>query len=509
MQKQHPRHHRKSTCPKKMTLVERLPTFRIGSTNKTKATTTVQEFRAAYGAVPCVIFKNDKIVSGRTGKNKRKKKRKKPSEDTTSAHRHSITGDNYCIDGDNNNNGDPTNNIEDDNYALSFCQILLDTFEAATPTDQESWCVETSNNIETLLQQEETKAKNSKSNDNESDNDNDIDTPKVPQTMTTTTTASEFLAPTSTVHGYCSFLLQDDSEHAITKFTEQHAEFPVLPLSSSLSSSSSSSSLSPPSYRKMNSKDDGDGTTIMKEKLEELNNSIFISQPYWFFVGRNTNSTGEPMPGRAEHTDNIAHDGTFHHQVVGRKVWKLRPTQELRERCDEEYDLALKGHYEVTVEEGDIIVLNTRLWWHQTELPASTTNKTMGTLSISYARDMYLDGNQPKAGDTEVMSSVEGAWAVGFIAMGTVLLTDTDPPIRRSNQLPESNLKMFLLEDNNVDSGVDNSDDDDKVCVSEKGRMKYELVATKDIQEGEWFVIYDESVDENGNEPQQQQQELI
>jgi hypothetical protein len=415
-----------------MTLLENLPTFTVGSKKKT----TVKEFRAAYGTVPCVIFKKQVAASSGDGGGGGGKKRKRPRDTTR-------TSDDYAT------------KSSDDDLASRFCQILLDTFETATPKDQESWCIETSNNPETL------KAK---------DNDKNNSKPRVSSTMT----ASEFLAPTSTEHGYCSFVLQDNSEHAITNFTEQHAEFPVLPLACC----------------NTDTNNDKDETTDMDDT------TIFISEPYWLFVGRNTN--GEPMPGRSEHTDNIAHDGTFHHQVVGSKTWKLRPTQELRERCDEDHDLALKDHYEVTVEEGDIIVLNTRIWWHQTELPASTSTKT-GVLSISYARDMYLDGKQPEAGDTEFMSSLDGAWATDFIAKGTVLLTETDPPIRRSNQLSEANLEMFPLED---DNGSDDSGDDDD--NSDKGRMKYELVATKDIQEGEWFVIHDETVDDDGLKKQEE-----
>ena len=44
------------------------------------------------------------------------------------------------------------------------------------------------------------------------------------------------------------------------------------------------------------------------------------------------------------------------------------------------------------VEAGDCLMINTRLWWHRTELPPS------GNPSISVARDFYCDERRPKAG---------------------------------------------------------------------------------------------------------------
>ena len=132
------------------------------------------------------------------------------------------------------------------------------------------------------------------------------------------------------------------------------------------------------------------------------------------------------MKGRNEHTDYTDHNGgTFHYQVAGTKIWILRPTDELRAMCDE-LDVALKGSYVHTVEEGDIFVINTRLWWHQTEIPGTCggdNNRGVGSgcnLSISYARDVYLNGMQPMEGNGCHMSSKDRSWATAFIPKGAV-----------------------------------------------------------------------------------------
>lgn len=298
-----------------------------------------------------------------------------------------------------------------------------------------------------------------------------------PTTTTTTKTllASDFLSQSSTQNGYCSFVLQDDSTKSITKFTDNHVEHPTMPLK------------------------DHDSHSLPLS--DNQNNNIFISQPYWLFVGRN-NST-KPMKGRSEHTDSIQHDGTFHHQVVGRKTWKIRPTDELRTMCDD-MDLALQDCYVHTVEEGDIFVMNTRLWWHQTEIPGVISAAKAGTeggnsgepsgagagLSISYARDIYLDGRQPKVGkeEPEYMSSIEGAWATGHIAKGTILFTEEDPPMSRSKEKEKANCEMF-----EIDDGDDDDDDEEGVQLA--------VVTSKDIKEGEFFIL----LDNNGSESEEEE----
>jgi hypothetical protein len=283
---------------------------------------------------------------------------------------------------------------------LAFLKNINDTFNSATSKDQASWCIE-----------------------------NEI--------LSSSTLPSDFLSPSATQNGYCSFVLQDDSTKTISNFAENHVAHPTLPLTG-----------------------------------EHISDSVLISSPYWLFVGRN-NSTAS-MKGRSEHTDSVQHDGTFHYQVTGSKTWTIRPTEELRSKCDE-LDIALKDSYIHTVEEGDIFLMNTRLWWHQTEIPGAGGGQQSG-LSISYARDIYLDGTQPEAGE-DYMSSVEGAWATAHIPKGTILLTEgmDTSPLGRTKE----NANCEMLE-------IANSD--------EEG-VQMALVTIKDINEGEFFKILESDSD--------------
>ena len=96
-------------------------------------------------------------------------------------------------------------------------------------------------------------------------------------------------------------------------------------------------------------------TTINSETKNEgvVPTWFTIAPHYWVFLGRNNdyNENPEWLSGRKEHTDSIEHDGTFHHQLVGGKLWKLRPTLELRQLCDEKHDTALLDSYEILVQE--------------------------------------------------------------------------------------------------------------------------------------------------------------
>ena len=128
----------------------------------------------------------------------------------------------------------------------------------------------------------------------------------------------------------------------------------------------------------------------------------------WVFFGRVAGR--EPLPGRPEHTDAVEHDGTWHLQCAGRKVWHLRPTDALVARWrgggggdsggggggtrrrrrggggggggggDDGRALGAR----VETEAGDVLVVNTRLWWHRTEIP--DTRAAAGGLSVSNPR---------------------------------------------------------------------------------------------------------------------------
>lgn len=165
-------------------------------------------------------------------------------------------------------------------------------------------------------------------------------------------------------------------------------------------------------------------------------------------------------------------------------------------------DLALKGEYVAEVEEGDLFVINTRLWWHRTEIPGwgEVGTKEVGervvdrgdNVSISYARDIYLDGTQPAKDEDEMhMFSKDGAWATAFLPKGTVLLTEVDPPIGRTSVRADANCELVVV-------GVhDDDDSDEEDSVGGKPRQ-LALFTTKDIEEGGFFTMLESDDDDEG-----------
>ena len=106
----------------------------------------------------------------------------------------------------------------------------------------------------------------------------------------------------------------------------------------------------------------------------------------WLFFGRN--ASGTPMTGRPEHHDDVQCDGTHHLQLAGTKTWRLRPVSSIAAwaprnppRCPE--------RLEVTVAAGSMLLLNTRLWFHETALPPQPGPEA---LSLSIARDFSAPG---------------------------------------------------------------------------------------------------------------------
>jgi hypothetical protein len=123
----------------------------------------------------------------------------------------------------------------------------------------------------------------------------------------------------------------------------------------------------------------------------------------WLFVGKNGTDSKKrkrtSLMGRAEHVDDVTHSGTWHYQLSGEKVWYIRPNQALWDMVDIP-DISSSGLAEQTekgtfrlkvqVQEGDIFMLNTRIWFHRTELESSDA------WSMSIARDFYLPFQCPE-----------------------------------------------------------------------------------------------------------------
>lgn len=210
-------------------------------------------------------------------------------------------------------------------------------------------------------------------------------------------------------------------------------------------------------------------------------------QPTWFFIGANAGP--DPLAGRPEHTDELSHDGTWHFQLSGSKVWTVRPTDELLEARAAGAGRPPVGSpaQEIVCSAGDVLLINTRLWWHSTRLPpGGGRTRARGAsrqLSISYARDFVLGGSEAaraRAGPgaspaAEGMANVDGLFATCLIRKGTAILSAADMP---DCELPTS------------------SEPNCEVC-EDAVTGELVLVAARDIASGEFFTVPADSSDED------------
>jgi len=199
----------------------------------------------------------------------------------------------------------------------------------------------------------------------------------------------------------------------------------------------------------------------------------FYETALWIFFGRNSLDNAENLKGRTEHTDSVTHDGTWHYQLSGTKHWTIRPSDDLVERFKHQSETMKwdqRRRFHITCREGDILLLNTRLWFHQTTIPPQPLP------SVSYARDFRLSPPETPE-ETGGMTNLDGLYATNAIEEGTILFTEKDMPdcaLHRSSVNP--NCEVVELED-----GTE------------------AIVASRDIAAGEFFCV-PESDSEGENE---------
>ncbi|KAL3801526.1 hypothetical protein HJC23_000964 [Cyclotella cryptica] len=331
----------------------------------------------------------------------------------------------------------------------------------------------------------------------------------------------DFLNTNNTDHkGYCSFLVQH-STSAMEDLLSCRLPMAHLPICSNESTEDGVDSLMPMKY----------GPCI------------------WFFFGknyqnavRNTSSTSgksnkqppEALLGRPEHTDSISHDGTWHYQLSGKKVWRLRPSAELVNRIhlcnsgddggdEKSRNVSSKKRnissllnedtsnneeedntrvIELECEQGDVLLLNTQLWWHSTLIPPQDSP------SISYARDVYfVEQTKHSTEDSEKenveniahesiqqqehqqqssMTNVDGTYAAQDIEASTILFTEHTMPdceLHRSKTNP--NCQVVELEDETT------------------GECYMAVVSIRDIKAGEFFYVMESDSEDNGEEDEE------
>lgn len=201
-------------------------------------------------------------------------------------------------------------------------------------------------------------------------------------------------------------------------------------------------------------------------------------RPIWFFVGQNASADAH-LPGRPEHTDAVDHF-TWHYQLCGAKVWRLRETDEWAQRRPGKP--VEPSTTVVRCEAGDVLVLSTRDWWHSTTLPPLDDAGRSGNLSVSYAREFSLraaadrraDAREAGASSAEAggtsFTNVDGLFATQAIAAGSLVMTEDDPRAGDDFSLPTG-----------ADPNVEVVED------SESGLLC--LVALRDIRSGEFFAM--------------------
>ena len=244
----------------------------------------------------------------------------------------------------------------------------------------------------------------------------------------------------------------------------------------------------------------------------------------WVFFGRNNNnnnnddsnnninSYNNDLQGRPEHTDQISHDGTWHYQLSGTKRWLLRPTPTLLRQFKKEQqqqhqqkssyteeDNQNKNEQEqeqeeqepkqirIDCQEGDILIVNTRLWKHQTIIPSQIQP------SVSYARDFWIrnsqissnkhanNNNDNKEGTTK-MTNVDGLYATDDVESDTIIFKENDMPdceLHTSSSTDVANCKVVELDD---------------------GHGTQAVVSSRYITAGEFFCIIEESESSSDDE---------
>lgn len=256
--------------------------------------------------------------------------------------------------------------------------------------------------------------------------------------------------------------------------------------------------------------------------LQSLSWDVKYSNPIWIFLGKNMIAKGgKNIQGRSEHTDSVSHSGTWHFQLAGRKIWQLRPLVDSKEwagkspslrishkrnrslrhmksinaseenrniSCIKRGGNSLDGKLRLQVEcsPGDILLVNTRLWWHQTELPS--TIDADNQISLSYARDFMSPHTSPRPRQTQKqmvedgmvvgdeMSNIEGIYASRNVRKGDIVLTEEELP---NCSLPRS-------KDPNCEV----------TCIGDVGA----LIALRNIESGEWLSVMSSSDEEDDSD---------
>jgi len=112
---------------------------------------------------------------------------------------------------------------------------------------------------------------------------------------------------------------------------------------------------------------------------------------------------------------------------------------------------------------GDVLIVNTRLWWHQTVIESQPDPPG---LSVSYARDFYLQGAPEETRNAAPKTNVDGVHAPRPFAAGEVVL--------RAQEIPECDFPVNETDPN---------------CELGEEEGEEVLVALRDVGAGEILTV--------------------
>jgi hypothetical protein len=132
----------------------------------------------------------------------------------------------------------------------------------------------------------------------------------------------------------------------------------------------------------------------------------------------------------------------------------------------------------VKVETGDIIIVNTRIWWHQTRIPFTGRRG----LSISYARDFFsstlsLPGRHAEISQSDSYTNIDGLYASRRVKRGDVVLTQSELPDCAIPRSDSPSCEVVWLPD---DTGA--------------------LVALRDLHVGDWLTVASSDSDDDSDD---------
>ena len=179
----------------------------------------------------------------------------------------------------------------------------------------------------------------------------------------------------------------------------------------------------------------------------------------------------------------------MHEQVAGKKTWFVRPMEEHDEWGGNAPKVVVaekRGNKNkrqkgarapqtapslcIECEEGDILMINTRLWWHRTELPFEGKERA----SVSIARDFYCDSTRMGQKERREEREEGDQIFVNRDGIYTSVAVEKDCVILRESEMPDCELPRS---------------EEPNAYIGELDSGEMALLAAHAIPAGEWLSV--------------------